>query len=262
MGELRQECERRFEILENSGTRNLREHHQHGGNLPYLVVFVDEWASFSSEDHFNEQTLFLARMGRAAGISLVLATQRPSARVVDPDVRALAGAAVAFRCRTAHDSRTILGDSGAEELPRLPGRCIVSTGEFLIAQAYCCGLEGGRFDRFVQSLPRGKSSGTGVSAWSERPPVATGGATTGSEYVRPTSWPPVEHMPGVTEGNMERIERGRVPTSDQAALMHRLYHHGGYSLNRLCERFYGYKDTTVLAFVREAVEYKQGHRDH
>ena len=59
----------------------------------------------------------------------------------------------------------MLGEPGAELLPATPGRCLVKRGEVIEVQAYACGLEGGRFDAFLASLP---AAGLAAPTWPVR----------------------------------------------------------------------------------------------
>ena len=154
------EVQRRFELLHAARVRSLEElEHTTGERLPYLVAFVDELADLSTDPDKARRDRFLAlaqeigRKGRAAGVSLVMATQRPSADVIPSSLRNLAGAAVAFRLARADDSRLVLDAAGAEMLPATPGRCLVRHRDTTQAQAYFAGLEGGRFDQFCAALP-------------------------------------------------------------------------------------------------------------
>lgn len=172
VGEVLAECQRRFVMLKEAGARSLAAYNALGRDerIPYLVAFIDELADFAGDKRFGPLALEIGRKGRAAGVSLVLATQRPSADVVDSSLRAVAGAAIAFRVRNVHDSRTIIGDGGAELLPSdVPGRCIVQRGDWTHCQAYFAGLASGEFDRFVAALPKGRGATSG----------ATRGATSG-----------------------------------------------------------------------------------
>jgi hypothetical protein len=87
--------------------------------LPLLLLVVDEAADFARTPAM--QTLVeVARKGRAFGVSIVLGTQSPSSKVIDPQVRANLPTAIAFQTRTDVESRVILGCKGAEDLDR-PG---------------------------------------------------------------------------------------------------------------------------------------------
>lgn len=155
-----EEVRRRFQLLQAAGVRSVEEYQSKTGEaLPYLVTVIDELADMTA-DHdrkraamFNAAAMEIGRKGRAAGVSLVMATQRPSADVIPSSLRNLAGAAVAFRLARADDSRLVLDAPGAEALPSTPGRCLVRHRETVQTQAYYAGLEGGQFDRFLLALP-------------------------------------------------------------------------------------------------------------
>lgn len=158
----RAECSRRYQVLRDARSRTLEEYQDRTGEpLPYLTVLVDEIADLTQDDDRGRRDRFLAsameiaRKGRAAGVGLVMATQRPSADVLPSSLRNLAGAAVAFRVQRNHDSIVVLGEPGAETLPAVPGRCLVKHSGIVQVQAFYAGLEGGRFDAFVAQLPMG-----------------------------------------------------------------------------------------------------------
>jgi hypothetical protein len=169
---VRTECVRRFVAMREARARTLEEYELNTGqHLPYITVLVDEVADLTQDedrarrDRFLAAAMEIARRGRAAGTSLALATQRPSADSVPASLRNLAGAAVAFKVQRNHDSVAILGETGAEALPALPGRCLVKRSGTVEVQAYACGLEGGRFDAFLATLPGG---GVAAPAWPVR----------------------------------------------------------------------------------------------
>jgi hypothetical protein len=94
--------------------------------LPLLLLVVDEAADFART--LAMQTLVeVARKGRAFGVSIVLGTQSPSSKVIDPQVRANLPTAIAFQTRTDVESRVILGCKGAEDLDR-PGLALTFVG--------------------------------------------------------------------------------------------------------------------------------------
>ncbi len=171
----RAECSRRYEVLRSARARTLEEYQDVTGEpLPYLTVLVDEIADLTQDDDRGRRDRFLssameiARKGRAAGVGLVMATQRPSADVLPSSLRNLAGAAVAFRVQRNHDSIAVLGEPGAETLPAVPGRCLVKHSSTVQVQAFYAGLEGGRFDAFVASLPTGDPIAMPVPTWPVR----------------------------------------------------------------------------------------------
>ena len=109
----------RYKLMEDIGTRNISGYNAKSKDkMPYLVLIVDELADLMMVGGFEiEQNLVrLAQLGRATGIHLVLATQRPSVNVVTGLLKANIPARVAFAVASQVDSRVILDTVGAEKL--------------------------------------------------------------------------------------------------------------------------------------------------
>jgi S-DNA-T family DNA segregation ATPase FtsK/SpoIIIE len=116
---LMREMFRRYKLMEEVGTRNIAGYNaKEQEHLPYLVLIVDELADLMMVGGVEvEQNLVrLAQLGRATGIHLVLATQRPSVNVVTGLLKANIPARVAFAVASQVDSRVILDTVGAEKL--------------------------------------------------------------------------------------------------------------------------------------------------
>ena len=116
---LMREMMRRYELMEENGTRNIDGYNAKASErLTYLLVVVDELADLMMSGGFEvEQNLVrLAQLGRATGIHLLLATQRPSVNVVTGLLKANIPARVAFAVASQIDSRVILDTIGAEKL--------------------------------------------------------------------------------------------------------------------------------------------------
>ena len=123
------EMERRYELFAHSGTRNIEGYNEHIRRhnaeeegqqplLPYIVVIVDELADLMmvASSDVEDSITRLAQMARAAGIHLIIATQRPSVDVITGVIKANIPSRIAFAVSSSTDSRTILDMGGAEKL--------------------------------------------------------------------------------------------------------------------------------------------------
>jgi S-DNA-T family DNA segregation ATPase FtsK/SpoIIIE len=113
------EMDRRYELLSQSGRRNIQDYNSENGNsMPYLVLVIDELADLMATAAREVEAAItrLAQMARAVGIHLVLATQRPSVDVITGLIKANITSRAAFNVASIIDSRTILDHSGAEKL--------------------------------------------------------------------------------------------------------------------------------------------------
>ncbi|EIT85137.1 DNA segregation ATPase FtsK/SpoIIIE protein-like protein [Fictibacillus macauensis ZFHKF-1] len=123
------EMERRYDLFSHSGTRNIegyndsirRYNQENEGKqptLPYIVVIVDELADLMmvASGDVEDAIIRLAQMARAAGIHLIIATQRPSVDVITGIIKANIPSRIAFSVSSQTDSRTILDMGGAEKL--------------------------------------------------------------------------------------------------------------------------------------------------
>ncbi|KIL73629.1 DNA translocase FtsK [Bacillus badius] len=123
------EMERRYDLFSHSGTRNIEGYNTHikryneetGDKqplLPYIVVIVDELADLMmvASSDVEDSITRLAQMARAAGIHLIIATQRPSVDVITGVIKANIPSRIAFAVSSMTDSRTILDMGGAEKL--------------------------------------------------------------------------------------------------------------------------------------------------
>ncbi|MGD8191087.1 DNA translocase FtsK 4TM domain-containing protein [Brevibacillus ginsengisoli] len=122
------EMERRYNLFAKNGARNIEMYNQwvrdqaETGNkhslLPYIVVIVDELADLMmvAPGEVEDAICRLAQMARAAGIHLIIATQRPSVDVITGVIKANIPSRIAFGVSSMADSRTILDMGGAEKL--------------------------------------------------------------------------------------------------------------------------------------------------
>ncbi|MEI7026314.1 FtsK/SpoIIIE family DNA translocase [Paenibacillus sp. y28] len=119
------EMEKRYELFSKSGTRNIEGYNsliaeRNDGTelLPFIVVIVDELADLMmvAAGDVEDAICRLAQMARAAGIHLIIATQRPSVDVITGVIKANIPSRIAFGVSSQVDSRTILDSVGAEKL--------------------------------------------------------------------------------------------------------------------------------------------------
>ena len=113
------EMERRYELLEDAHARNVLGYNEVAEEpLPYLVVIIDELADLMmvSSKEVEGYIARLAQMARAAGIHIIIATQRPSVDVLTGLIKANFPARISFKVSSKVDSRTILDTVGAERL--------------------------------------------------------------------------------------------------------------------------------------------------
>ena len=113
------EMDRRFQLLSQTGHRNIQAYNQDNGDImPYLVVAIDELADLMAVavNEVEAAIIRLAQMARAVGIHLILATQRPSVDIITGLIKANITSRIAFSVASSVDSRTILDTSGAEKL--------------------------------------------------------------------------------------------------------------------------------------------------
>lgn len=115
------EMDRRYRLMADTGSKNIDSYNSkaRGANkLPYIVIIVDELADLmmSGGEEVEVAITRLAQKARAAGIHLVLATQRPSTEIITGLIKANIPSRLSFKVPSSIDSRTILDTSGAEEL--------------------------------------------------------------------------------------------------------------------------------------------------
>ena len=113
------EMTRRYKLMEELGVRNIAGYNAKAPEaMSFLVLIVDELADLMMTGglEVEQQLVRLAQLGRAAGIHMVLATQRPSVKVVTGLLKANVPARVAFAVASQVDSRVILDSGGAETL--------------------------------------------------------------------------------------------------------------------------------------------------
>ena len=138
------EMDNRYELLKDAGVRNIKEYNakfisrrlspvEGHRFLPYIVLVVDEFADLimTAGREVEGPIARLAQLARAIGIHLIIATQRPSVKIITGNIKANFTARIAFRVISRVDSATILDNNGAEQLVGR-GDMLMSTGGDLV----------------------------------------------------------------------------------------------------------------------------------
>ena len=128
------EMERRYSLFAKTQVRKIDDYNklvQPGEKLPFIVVIIDELSDLMmvAAVDVEDAILRLAQKARAAGIHLILATQRPSVDVLTGTIKANIPSRIAFAVSSQIDSRTILDTSGAEKLLGKGDMLFFPTGE-------------------------------------------------------------------------------------------------------------------------------------
>jgi len=113
------EMESRYKLMTSVGVKNIDGYNaKHKKHMPYIVVIVDEMSDLMlvAGKEIENYIQRLSQMARAAGIHIIMATQRPSVDVITGTIKANFPTRISFQVSSKIDSRTILGEQGAEQL--------------------------------------------------------------------------------------------------------------------------------------------------
>ena len=119
LGWVVKEMESRYRLMTKEGVRNIDGYNsRHKLPMPYIVVIVDEMSDLMlvAGKEIENYIQKLSQMARAAGIHIIMATQRPSVDVITGTIKANFPTRISFQVTSKIDSRTILGEQGAEQL--------------------------------------------------------------------------------------------------------------------------------------------------
>ncbi len=119
LGWVVKEMESRYKLMTKVGVRNIDTYNaKHKLPMPYIVVVVDEMSDLMlvAGKEIENYIQKLSQMARAAGIHIIMATQRPSVDVITGTIKANFPTRISFQVTSKIDSRTILGEQGAEQL--------------------------------------------------------------------------------------------------------------------------------------------------
>ena len=119
LGWVVKEMENRYKLMTREGVRNIDGYNaKHKLSMPYIIVVVDEMSDLMlvAGKEIENYIQKLSQMARAAGIHIIMATQRPSVDVITGTIKANFPTRISFQVTSKIDSRTILGEQGAEQL--------------------------------------------------------------------------------------------------------------------------------------------------
>jgi S-DNA-T family DNA segregation ATPase FtsK/SpoIIIE len=148
------EMERRYEIFAEKGVRNIaaykEKQKEDEESLPYIVVVVDELADLMvvAQQDVEGAIMRIAQLSRAAGIHMILATQRPSVNVITGVIKANLPARISFKVASKVDSRTVLDANGAEKLLGRGDMLLMQPGDSSLIRGQCSLVE----DSEIRSL--------------------------------------------------------------------------------------------------------------
>jgi hypothetical protein len=150
------EMEQRYEVLAQAGTRNIVEYNRKHrlARLPYWLVVIDEYADLMliAGNETEDAVQRIVQKARAAGIHMILATQRPSVDVVTGVIKANLPSRIAFRLMGSHDFRTVMEATGPDLLGHGDGICVLQGGQHLRFQSASISVDDTESTIFIEGL--------------------------------------------------------------------------------------------------------------
>ncbi len=156
--------DRRYDLLKMASVRNVKEYNEkflsrklnpYKGHeyMPYIVVIIDEFADLlmTAGREVEEPIARLAQLARAIGIHLVIATQRPTTNIITGTIKANFPARVAFRVISSVDSKTILDQTGANQLIGR-GDMLISTGNSEPVRVQCAFIDTPEVEKITKHI--------------------------------------------------------------------------------------------------------------
>lgn len=154
-----QEMMRRYDLFKNTGVRKLEMYNKlmektGGEKIPQLVIIIDELADLMmvAAKEVEDYICRLAQLARAAGIHLIIATQRPSVDVITGLIKANVPSRIAFFVSSQVDSRTILDKAGAEKLLGMGDMLYFPAGARSTARVQGAFVSDGEVERIVDFI--------------------------------------------------------------------------------------------------------------
>jgi S-DNA-T family DNA segregation ATPase FtsK/SpoIIIE len=153
------EMERRYRQLAGRGSKNIESFNKtvpEPERLPYIVVIIDELADLmlTVQREVEDSIMRLAQMARAAGIHLIVATQRPSVDVITGLIKANLPSRISFQVSSKTDSRTILDANGAESLLGLDDMLFLPPGSSHLQRVHGCYVSEAEIKKVVEFVKK------------------------------------------------------------------------------------------------------------
>lgn len=149
-----EEMERRYEAFARVGVRNIETYNRTQESFPYIVIIIDELADLMmiAPQDVEESIARIAQKARAAGIHLLVATQRPSVDVLTGLIKANIPTRIAFSVSSQVDSRTIIDTAGAERLLGRGDMLFLDNGTSKPVRLQGCFISDEEIDRVVNHV--------------------------------------------------------------------------------------------------------------
>ena len=213
---LRNELTRRYDLMRQADADTYT-----GAGLTPIVVIVDELAIVANDGDTLSVMTDIARLGRAAGVYTIAATQRPGAATISSELRCLADWKVAFALERRNEA-LVADVPGAERLERVPGRGLFRRSDTVLFQAYHIPPQAWRNDMRAQS----------------------------GAILQPVAQPVAKIMQPAQTAQPATFRPGdRLPNDTVAAI--RAAYANGASLNELTRQTFGFKDGKGFAVIRQ-----------
>jgi len=129
LGYLTREVRRRMKLFKKHGVYKVDEYNRLDvKQLPYLLLVVDEYAELNRDKDAEDKLQSLLQIGRAAGLRVIMSTQRPTHDNINTSIKGLIPTRLCFSVADRVNSDVVLDQSGAEDLGGIPGRALLLSG--------------------------------------------------------------------------------------------------------------------------------------
>ncbi len=150
------EMELRYRTFNKEQVRNIKGYHAKGLAMPYIVIIVDELADLMqvAAKTIEGSIARIAQLARAAGIHLILATQRPSVNVITGVIKANFPSRISFKVASQIDSRTVLDMKGSESLLGKGDLLFIRPGDSKPVRGQCCYVSDEEINRVIEHIKK------------------------------------------------------------------------------------------------------------